>query len=331
MKLNLIDVIDSPLSYMRQAIWVSVERESFLLTDIFKVAEITFKRKTNVDILSEAASKDEAYKMKKVYEDRFASDLYEEISLTGKSGFKYLSVNDYNKLNGLSAGSDTYFDLINVFGIHKYELPVKTNKGLIMQFQEKQINVLNPADEALSILYSLPFKAKEVTAIHSFHNHNLLVYGTNDGKIYLQSLSDQNIRPIKVDDCKTTCQDIYLDANDEYGYICGMGYLKIYKFINYELKLVSEFKTSARSVNVFNNLIILNKGMHGIELLKFYGDKIEKLDSLDIGFTVDLMRFNKANKTILISSKPIGKLALLKVSEPEKRTLSLSKLFKFGN
>ena len=93
-----------------------------------------------------------------------------------------------------------------------------------------------------------------------------------------------------------------------------MGYFRIYQFDDGTLKLISEVKTSARSIELHHPLIIMNKGMHGIELYRFSELGIEKLDALDVGFPVDLMRLNKANSTVLVSSKPIGKLGLIKIA-----------------
>ena len=69
MKLELLRIIDSPLDSMRQAIWISEKRQSFLLTDIFKAVEISFDKKATVKILSETNNRDEAYKIKKPYEN----------------------------------------------------------------------------------------------------------------------------------------------------------------------------------------------------------------------------------------------------------------------
>ena len=60
--------------------------------------------------------------------------------------------------------------------------------------------------------------------------------------------------------------------------------------------------------------------MHGVELHQFNGEEIEKLDSIDVGFSIDLLRFNRANEAILVSSKPIGKLALIKLTSPHDQS-----------
>ena len=330
MKLDLIKVIDSPLDYMRQAIWISEKRESFLLTDIFKVAEISVKKKVSVNILSEIKDKDVAYRIKKPYEERFQPELYDEICLTGKNGFQYLPQNEYDKLKGFTAGSDTFFDITNVFGIHEHELPVRTRKGLILRFLKKEIEVLDPNSDTLETKYSIPFKNKDITTIGFLNKQDSIIYGTNTGKLFLQDLSENKSKPIKFDDCKSVCYDIVIDENDEYIFICGMGYLRVYRLDNNKLNLISELKTSARSICTYNDLILLNKGMHGIELCRFNETEIEKLDSLNIGFSIDLMRFNRANETILVSSKPIGKLGLIKITQHNNKYRSLGGLFKFG-
>lgn len=315
MKLNLIKVIDSPLEYMRQAIWISEMRQSFLLTDIFKIAEISVKKEVNVEILSETKNKDEAYKIKKPYEERFQPNLYDEICNIGKNGFQYLSQNEYDKLKGLSAGSDTFFDITNIFGIHGYKLPVRTSKGLILRFLKEEIEVLDSNSDTLKTKYSIPFKNKDITAVSTFRNQDLIIYGTNAGKLYLQDLSRNNSKPVKVDDCKNVCYDIAIDEDDKSIFICGMGYLKVYELKNKNLTLITELNTSARSMSIFNDLVLLNKGMHGIELYCFKESKLEKMDSLNLGFSIDLMRLNKANETILVSSKPIGKLGLIEITQ----------------
>ncbi|GEM_PF-4591929 len=329
MKLDLIKIFDSPLDYMRQAIWISEKRESFLLTDIFKVAEISVKKKLKIDILSETKDKNEAYKIKKPYEERFQLELYNEICLIGKNGFQYLSQNEYDKLKEFTAGSDSFFDLTNVFDIHEYELPVKTPKGLILRFLKKEIEVLESKSDTLDIKYSIPFKNKGVTAISSLNKQDSIIYGSNTGKLFLQDLSKTNSKPVILDDCKNVCNDIIVDGNDRFIFICGMGYLRIYRLENNKLNLISDLKSSARSICIFNDFILLNKGMQGIELYRFSGNEIEKLDSLNLGFSIDLMRFNKVNKTILVSSKPIGKLGMIKITQQNNKYWALSRLFKF--
>lgn len=313
MKLELIKIINSPLDSVRQAIWVSEKRKSFLLMDMFKVAEVLFEKNAIIEILSETKNKDEAYRIKKPYEERFIPEIYNEIQEIGKNGFKYLSQNDYDRLTGLNAGSDSFFDLTNVFGVHGYELPVQTRKNLILRFLKKAINVLDPLAENLDTKYSIPFKNKDVTAICSFNCQNSIVFGTNTGKIYFQKLSEQKSKPSKVDDCKNVCYDIVVDSNDKFVYVCGMGYFKVYQIDGEKFTLVSEVKTSARSIELHHELAVVNKGMHGMELYKFSELGIEKLDDLEVGFPIDLMRLNKANSTILVSSKPVGKLGLIKI------------------
>ncbi|GAB7087815.1 hypothetical protein [Marinifilum fragile] len=330
MNLDLIKIIDSPLDYRRQAIWISEKRESFLLTDIFKVAEISFRKKACVEILSEIRDKDEAYKIKKPYEERFQSELYDEICLSGKNGFQYLPQDEYDKLKGFTAGSDTFFDITNVFGIHGHELPVQTKKGIILRFLKKEIEILDSKSDILETKYSIPFKNKDITTVGALNKQDLIIYGTNTGKIFLQDLSDNKSKPAKIDDCKSVCYDIEIDENDEFIFICGMGYLRVYRLDNNKLNLISEQKTSARSICIYNDLILLNKGMHGIELNRFNGNEIERLDSLNLGFSIDLMRFNKANETILVSSKPIGKLGLIRITQHNKKYRLLGGLFKFG-
>jgi hypothetical protein len=312
MKLELIKVMDSPLDYLRQAIWVSEKRESFLLTDIDKLAEISGKKEGCVAILSETKSKDEAYKRKKAYEDRFPQELYEEVCSIGASGFQYLSQKEYDQLKGLSAGSDRFFDLTNVFGIHEYELPVRTRRGLILRFLNKEIEVLDSTSDTLETKYSIPFKSKGITAVHSLRNQDLMIYGTNYGKLYLQDLSSNKLKPVKFGDCKSVCYDMAMDEKEKYLFVCGMGYLKVYELEN--KSLITELKTPARSISIYKDLILLNKGMRGLDLYRFVKGEMEKLDSLNVGFPIDLMRFNKANNTILVSSKPIGKLGLIKIT-----------------
>lgn len=330
MKLDLIKIIDSPLDYQRQAIWISEKRESFLLTDVFKVAEVSARKSVTVEILLETKNKAEAYRIKKPYEERFQSGLYTELCLAGKNGFQYLSKEEYDKLKGFTAGSDTFFDLTNVFGVHGYELPVRTRNGVTLRFSKKAIEVLDAKSDELEVKYSIPFKNKDVTAIAPLNRSDFIIYGTNTGKLFLQYLSDSKSKPTKFDDCKNCCHEIIIDESDEFIFVCGMGYLRTYLLDNHKLNFISELSTSARSISIDNDLILLNKGRHGIELCRFNEKEIEKLDSLNVGFSIDLMRFNKATQTILVSSKPIGKLGLIQIAQKHNKKSSLGGLFKFG-
>ena len=206
---------------------------------------------------------------------------------------------------------------------------MKAKTGFVIEFLKEEINVLDLKKEWPEIKYKVPFNGKHVTALSSFNQSSFIIYGTNSDEIYLQDISEQNSKPTKIDDCKSVCYQIIVDDKDDLVYICGMGYLKIFRFKNNKLELISSLQTSTRSMVLYYDMIVLNKGIHGLELYRLDEHKLVKLDSIEINFSIDLMRLNKTCAKLLVSSKPIGQLALINIVREGKKGKSLRGFFKF--
>lgn len=316
MKLELIEVIQSPNEYNSQAIWVSEKRKSFIVSDYFKISEIKLAENNAVSVLYETTDNNVAYVIGKQYDERLDKDLYDELCEIGKSGFQFLSKEEYDKVAPLfpreRMGSGSLFNIVNTCEIPDCYLPLQTRLGMPFRLGSK-IEALDLSQEEPAVLYQLPFKSKAATAMYGLQNENALIYGTNSGKIFSLQIDSNKAKTKKVDNCKNVCKDIIGIENDSYILACGMGYLKAYKAEGGKYSLVAEKMTSGRSLAYMNGTIILNKGIHGLELLRLNNDTFETLDHLSPSFSIDMMRINHSMSTILVSSQTVGQLGIIKV------------------
>jgi hypothetical protein len=314
MKLQLIKTISSPDNGKDQAIWVSEKDRAFYVTDRWKVVCIEASKNFEIRAVSETADQEEAYQMKGMYDKRLPDHLYEEISSLGISGFKLLNKSDYDSIDS-PAGSTSMLEMVNRYGPVDRNLPLLAHDGSIVTFGNKSISIGRMEDNTLKNIATIKTKGKVPVHAHLHPNLNLIVYGTNYGEIYGQYFDENGFgKTAKIDNLQNSCYQTGFTRDGNCLIINGMGYVKLYALKTGTFSETSTIQTSARSFEIFENHLIINKGMHGLDIF-LLGDKPEKKGSLDVPFAIDRMICHKSERLLLLTSNPHGEIGFVKLPD----------------
>lgn len=314
MKLQLIKTIGTPDSGKDQAIWISEKDKSFYITDRWKVVCIDPGKNFEIRAITETADQEEAYQMKGIYDKRLPDHLYEQISARGMSGFKILSKTDYDRIDS-PAGSASALEMANRYGPIDRNLPLLAYNGSIITFGNKSISIGRMEGNVLINIATVKAKGKAPVHAHLHPNLNLIVYGTNYGEIYGQYFDENGFgKAIKIDNLQKPCYQTGFTQDGKYLIVCGMGYVKLYIEKAGTYSEISTLQTSARSIEIMENYLILNKGMHGLDLF-LIGDKPERKGSLELPFAIDRMVCHQPERLILLTSNPHGEIAFVKLTD----------------
>ncbi|WAC13759.1 hypothetical protein [Dyadobacter pollutisoli] len=314
MKLQLIKTIGSPVSGKDQSIWISAKDKSFYITDRWKVVRIDPSENFEIRVISETADQEDAYQMKGIYDKRLPDPLYDEISAGGIAGFKLLSKTDYDSIDS-PAGSASFLEMANRYGPIDRNLPLLAHNASIVTFGNKSLWMERMEGNALISIDTVKTKGKAPVHAHLHPNLNLIVYGTNYGEIYGQYFNENSFgKAIKIDNLQKPCYQTGFTQDGEYLIVCGMGYVKLYIEKAGTYSEISTIQTSARSFEILENYLILNKGMHGMDVF-LIGDKPEKKGSLELPFAIDRMICHQPERLMLLTSNPHGEIAFVKLTD----------------
>jgi hypothetical protein len=314
MKLHLIKIIHSPDNGKDQAIWISEKDRAFYITDRWKVIRIEANSDLASQTISETADQEKAYEMKGIYDKRLPDDLYEEVSSQGISGFKLLSKAAYDSIDS-PAGSASLLEMVNRFGPIDRDLPLLAHNGSIVTFGKKSISIGKIEGGTLKNVDTVKTKGKAPAHAHLHTNLNLIVYGTNYGEIYGQYFDENGFgKTLKIDNLEKPLYQVGLAQDGSILLVCGMGYVKIYALNAGSYSEISTIQTAAKSFTVWQDYLVINKGMHGIDLFRI-GEKPEKMDSLAVPFAIDRMVLHQSGQMLLLTSNPHGELGFVKLIE----------------
>ncbi|MEO6287830.1 MAG: hypothetical protein ABIN80_17490 [Dyadobacter sp.] len=313
MKLHWIKVIQSTDDGKDQAIWISEKDRGFFITDRWKVVCIEAHNDLAIQTIAETADQEEAYQMKGIYDKRLPDHLYDEISSLGISGFNLLGKEAYDSIDS-PAGSASLLEMVNRYGPIDRDLPLLAHNGSIVTFGSKSISIGKMDGNTLKSVGTVKTKGKAPAHAHLHTNLNLIVYGTNYGEIYGQYFDENGFgKTLKIDNLQKPLYQVGFAHDGNTLLACGMGYLKIYAWKAGAYSEISTIQTAAKSFAVLRDYLIINKGMHGIDLFKL-GEKTEKMDSLVVPFAIDRMVLHPSEQMLLLTSNPHGALGFVKLT-----------------
>ncbi|TLV03889.1 hypothetical protein [Dyadobacter luticola] len=313
MKLELLKVADSPKIDQNQAIWVSDQEKGFYMTDTWKVVWLeaggNFDRKT----IWETNDHVEAYQMKGMYDKRLPDPLFEEIRTQGISGFKLLSKQLYDELD-VPAGSTSALEMANRFGLVRGHLPVLGHHDKIFTFEGKAMSMAEMAVESLDILATIRMKGKVPVDVQLHPKMSLIVYITNYSEVHVQHFNQKGFKKcFKVTDLQKPGYQAGFTSDGRYLIICGTGYLQMFEVGETAFNLVSAIDIATRSFAIMDDWLVLNKGMHGLELYHI-GERLEKVSSLQIPFAIDRMICHPGQRMLLLTGNPFREIAFIGLS-----------------
>lgn len=302
MHLTLTGSIPSPLGKKPSIIWTLEKDEAFLISDSWNMLRIDVDGLANE--LWRTTDKETGYQLVSVYDDRVSDSYYDGIREAKVSGFQLLAMDDYRKLHS----GDKYHPNFR-------SLPLKAHDSALLYVGEKEITLLQRAPGGIEKVAKIKVKGKGKTAEMLHPAENLIIYGTNHGELYAQSFDAGTFgKTIKVDQLPNVCYQIAFSENGKKMFVVGLGYLKIYNYEQNKFAATFSLATAARSFEMINDYLVLNKGMHGVDVLHI-GDKPERISSLDLPFSIDRTVYLASRRTFLVTSASSGDLYFLSWSD----------------
>ncbi|WP_353720530.1 hypothetical protein [Dyadobacter sp. 676] len=302
MKLILSKVIPSPLDMKLQLVHALDARGAFLLADRWKM--LLLHPHGVLELLWQTTDEDVAYQWRGFFDDRLSDSLYEEIRQL-PNGFQLLSKEDYLRIGA----SDLYKSARSLPNIYQ------GHENTVISFMGKVIALLTLEKEGVVELARIRTKGKDLIqeALHPVQN--LIVYGTNHGELFAQPFDqDQFGKPAKIDQLPNTCYQIRFTGDGRKMFVAGLGYVKMFGCNGHGFTEKASVTTAVRSFELVDDYLVLNKGMHGIDIIKM-ADKPERIESMDLPFPIDKMLYLAPQRVFLLISGSTNEWALLNWAE----------------
>lgn len=229
------------------------------------------------------------------------ADLFGEIVRKRVNGFQMLSKEEQGRFRQSEIYKSTR------------DIPVASyaHDGALLFFSGKNVALLKWKEERLMELKSTRTKGKEPIARALHPRQNLLIYGTNHGELYSQTFdSGQFIKSHKVDQLPNTCYQVTFSSDGQRLFVAGLGFIRSYDFNGTAFNPNISLTTAVRSFELVEDFIVLNRGMHGLDVLRIT-DKPERVTSLDLPFAIDKMYYLAPQKVFLVTSGSTKEWALL--------------------
>ncbi len=291
MQLTFSKIIPSPLGQHLKFVHVLESQGGFLLSDSDKV--VLFRANGSLELI---ANLDESgYQWGGV-----GADFEKEIMQTRMNGFKLLSREEQERLTQSAIYQSTR-DVPEVAYAHE---------GVLLFFSGKNIALLKWDDQKLLELKRTRTKGRDPIARALHPEQNLLIYGTNHGELYSQTFNpDGFLKSTKVDQLPNTCYQITFSPDGRQLFVAGLGFIKFYDFTNNLFTPKMSITTAARSFALVDDYLVLNKGMHGLDVIRVKDQ--ERIMSLDPPFMIDRMYYLASQKIFLVTSGSANDWALL--------------------
>lgn len=298
MKLTLSKIVPSSLEIHLQLAHTLESKGAFLLGDRWQI--LLLHSDGTPELIWQTTDEDIAYKWRGLFDDRPADPVYDEIRQMA-NGFQSLSKEAYRQIEA----SDFYRSARanpRIFGAHD-----KT----ILSFAGKKITILKVDEQNVCESAITKTKGKELVREALHPQQNLIVYGTNHGELFGQPFDQDKLgKTIKIDQLPNTCYQITFNGDGNKMFVGGLGYIRVF---DYDGKVFTEnvsISSAVRSFELVDDYIVLNKGMHGIDVIKV-GEKLQRVSSLDVPFPIDKMLYLAPQKTFLLTSGSTNEWALL--------------------
>jgi len=289
MKLILGKIFQSPLSRHLQSIYALEKRGAFLLADRWKI--VLLHANGDVEPIWQTSDEDIAYKWRGTFDDRLSDELYIDISETRKSGFRMLGKEACQRIESGTA----YYG----------------HDEKVIAFQGKSIVLLSLETDGLVECAKTKTKGKDPVAWALHPHQNTIIYGTNYGELYAQPFEDNRFeKPTKIDVLPNTCYQIEFSTDGTKMFVAGLGYVKVFDCNEKVFSPNVSLTTAVRSFELVDKYLFLNKGMHGIDVLKIV-EKPERVVSLDLPFSIDKMYYLASQRAFLLISSSTDEWALL--------------------
>lgn len=302
MQLTLTQSIRSPFGRQPSIIWLLENEGAFLISDSWDMARVDANGQVN--ILWQTTDKEAAYQLASVYDDRVSEPSYDGIRQAGISGFQLPGMDDYRRIYEGNKYHPNFRPLL-----------LRAHGSALLYLEEKGITLLKLTDQGAIELSTAKVKGKGKTAEMLHPVENLIVYGTNYGELYGQPFHAEGFEKVfKIDQLPNVCYQLAFSENGERMFVVGLGFLKIYHFGQSKFKEAFSLATAARSFELINDYLILNKGMHGIDIIHV-GERPQRVSSLDLPFAADRMVYLASERTFLATAASSEDLYLLKWSE----------------
>ncbi|ACT91576.1 hypothetical protein [Dyadobacter fermentans] len=293
MQLTLSKSIPSPLSTHLRFVHVLESKGAFLLADHSKVVLLRFDG--SMELIANLDDREYQW-------EGIGAEFALEVAQKRVNGFKMLS----HKEKELFEQSDAYKSA--------RDIPVATyaHDGALLVFSGKNVALLEWQADQLMELKRIKTKGRDPIARALHPEENLLVYGTNYGELYSQAFSEERfLKSTKVDQLPNTCYQITFTPDGRRMFVAGLGFVKSYGYDDHVFTPGASITTAVRSFELVEDYLVLNKGMHGLDVLRIT-DKPERVAALDPPFMTDKMYYLAPQKTFLLISGSTNEWALLR-------------------
>lgn len=299
MKLTLTKMIHSPFGRHFTFIYPLESRGAFLMSDEWTIALL--HASGNTEVIWQTTDEEVAYKWRGLYDDRLTNQLFDEIRQSS-NGFKVLSKEEYELIDGsgLYDSPRGYTPFLS-----------RGHHGTFLAFSGKSITLLKFEGDHVLEQAKTKMKGKEAIASTLHPKQNLIIYGTNRGELFGQPFGQIGFgRVLKIDLLPNTCYQTSFSPDGSRLIATGLGYVKIYKYNGAAFKLHASITTAARSFVLVGDYLVLNKGMHGLDVLRIK-DEPERVISMELPFMINRMYYLAPQRTLLLISGSSNEWALL--------------------
>lgn len=226
-----------------------------------------------------------------------------ELALKRRDGFKMLSMKERKQLE-----QSEMYKSARDFPVAEY-----AHDGVLLFFSGKSVSLLEWDGDRLLEVQRTRTKGREPVRRALHPQRNLMLYGTNYGELYSQTFAyDRFIKSGKIDQLPNTIYQITFSEDGGRLYVAGLGFMRFYKLEGDRFTPVASIVTAARSFELVDNYIVLNKGMHGIDIMQMHGDEPKRIGSFDPPFNIDQLHYLAPQRVFLLTSSVTNEWALLK-------------------
>ncbi|MGG7663783.1 hypothetical protein [Dyadobacter sp. BHUBP1] len=298
MNLILSKVIPSPLDVQLQLAHALESSGAFLMADRWKI--LLLRPNGAMDLIWQTSDEDIAYKWRSFFDDRLTDSVYNE-TRRQTNGCRLLSKEDYLRVegSGLYKTADTL------------PLLYEAHDGTWIAFAGKKISIVKCEEGHASEHAATKTKGKDpiCRALHPLQN--LIAYGTNHGELFAQPFDQNGFgKTIKISELPNTCYQITFSGDGKRLFVGGLGYIKMFEYDSKSFTEMASISSALRSFELAEDYLVLNKGMHGIDVIKVT-DRLQRIDSMDLPFSIDKMFYLASQKTFLLTSGSTNEWALL--------------------
>lgn len=253
-----------------------------------------------MEIIWQTTDQDVASKWRDLFDDRPSDSVYEEMRPMA-NGFRWLAKESYQRIEA----SDFYKSARNnpkVFEGHDQTM---------LAFAGKKISILKLEGAHVSEHTATKSKGKDPVC-QALHPHeNLIIYGTNYGELFAQPFDQEQFgETVKIAQLPNTCYQITFTADGKRMFVGGLGYVKVFEYDGKDFTESASISSALRSFELVEDYLVLNKGMHGIDIIQVT-DKLQRVSSMDLPFSIDKMYYLAPQKTFLLTSGATNEWALL--------------------